>query len=174
MAHLVIDLEMNQPSRKIIQIGAVIGDLESGVIIKTLRLFVNPLEPLNPRISKLTGIEASQLKSPLIETVFSLETFIKQNQIENEPLIWGTSDITELRKQILEGDPNRDVGFLGKSWIDVRSLFFLAARRRGLPEKVNLLSAMKSCGILFSGRPHDALSDARNTFIFAYHLLKKA
>lgn len=41
-----VDLELNQPSGKIIQIGACKGNIETGEVISSFSCFVDPQEPL--------------------------------------------------------------------------------------------------------------------------------
>ena len=55
-----LDLELNQPSGKIIQIGAVVGDTETGEITQRLRIYVNPGEPIAPFITELCAIANSK------------------------------------------------------------------------------------------------------------------
>jgi len=51
-----LDLEMAQPSKKIIQIGAVVGNIVTGEILEKLSIIVNPKEQLTEFIINLTGI----------------------------------------------------------------------------------------------------------------------
>jgi hypothetical protein len=62
-----IDLEMNMPSQKIIQLGYVIGDPITGRVFVSRSLTINPNEILNPEITALTGIltEACPLRQPI-------------------------------------------------------------------------------------------------------------
>jgi len=48
-----LDLEMNQPSGKIIQIGAVVGDTATGEVSHRLRIYVNPGESVAQMITDL-------------------------------------------------------------------------------------------------------------------------
>ena len=50
-----LDLELNQPSGKIIQIGAAVGHLMTGEIIEKFSCFIKIDEALDERIIKLTG-----------------------------------------------------------------------------------------------------------------------
>ena len=51
-----LDLEMNQPSKKIIQIGACVGNISTGQIFEKLSVFVNPQERISSYITNLTKI----------------------------------------------------------------------------------------------------------------------
>ena len=56
MRCIAVDLEMNQPSRKIIQIGAICFEPDTGKIVAKFHMFVNPGEPISPEIIELTHI----------------------------------------------------------------------------------------------------------------------
>jgi hypothetical protein len=43
---VALDLEMNQPSGRVVQIGAVLGNVRTGEVVSQLDLKVNPGEPL--------------------------------------------------------------------------------------------------------------------------------
>ena len=61
---LALDLEMNQPSGKIIQVGIAIGsanDRRDQYITK--KWYINPNEPLDQFIIDLTGITQSDISS---------------------------------------------------------------------------------------------------------------
>jgi DNA polymerase III alpha subunit (gram-positive type) len=56
-----MDLELNQPSRRIIQIGAVIGNIRTGEIVSRFDSKVSPNEELSPAIVRLTKIEQEEV-----------------------------------------------------------------------------------------------------------------
>ena len=61
-----LDLELNQPSGKIVQIGAVIGDTQTGEIVDRIRIYVNPANQLQ----SLSLIYVALLKNRLISKEF--------------------------------------------------------------------------------------------------------
>ena len=67
-----LDLELNQPSGKIIQIGAVVGDTDNGDILDRYRAYVDPGEPLQQFIIDLTGITEDDIKTKGTDIVLSL------------------------------------------------------------------------------------------------------
>ena len=76
-----LDLELNQPSGKIVQIGAVIGDTQTGAIIDRIRIYVNPGEPIAEFITELCGITQQQIDAEgvsLEEAYLQLKKFHKQ------------------------------------------------------------------------------------------------
>jgi DNA polymerase III epsilon subunit-like protein len=56
-----LDLELNQPSRRIIQIGAVVGNIRTGEIVSRFDSKVSPDEELSPAIAKLTKIKQEEV-----------------------------------------------------------------------------------------------------------------
>jgi inhibitor of KinA sporulation pathway (predicted exonuclease) len=166
-----IDLEMNQPSGKIIQIGAVIGDTRSGVISHTLRIYVNPAEPLSSDIIKLCDISQEQVDNgvTLGEAYLQLKEFHKNADFMN-PVTWGGGDSQELYNQ-LDHEVRKDWCF-GRRWIDAKTLAVSGMIAHN--DKIftgGLSSTMKRIGMKFKGRPHDALTDAENTFRIYNHML---
>lgn len=166
-----IDLEMNQPSGKIIQIGAVIGDTITGVISHRFSVFVNPHEKLNPEIIELCGISQEQVDQGIeLEAAYlKLKEFHKNSDFIN-PVTWGGGDSQELYDQLLE-DTKKDWCF-GRRWIDAKTMavtHMIAKKDRVL--KGGLSSTMKNYGLKFQGRAHDALVDAENTFKMYNHML---
>jgi len=59
---VALDLEMNQPSERIVQIGAVLGNVRTGEVVSQFDAKVNPGEPFSSRIAELTGISALELE----------------------------------------------------------------------------------------------------------------
>jgi inhibitor of KinA sporulation pathway (predicted exonuclease) len=99
-----LDLEMNQPSGKIIQIGACVGNIVTGEILETLSLFVNPEELLSPFIVGLTGIKQQDVDTGLsLEEAYSKlkEFHIKHKSFMN-PITWGGGDSQEILRQLRE------------------------------------------------------------------------
>jgi DNA polymerase III alpha subunit (gram-positive type) len=116
---LVIDLEMNQPSEKIIELGYVIGNPLTNEIFLRRSILIDPQETISPEIIALTGITqemvngASSLDAAyevMVEEVknFSALTLIHQ---------WGVPDAAILRHQL-----NASKWIFGRRWLDVKAL----------------------------------------------------
>lgn len=168
----VLDLEMNQPSGKICQIGAVIGDSTTGEIEQRLRIYVNPGEPIAPYITDLCGITQEQIDSngiSLQDAYIQLRDWhLKHSEFMN-PITWGGADSEELRQQL--NNPE-DSWCFGRRWIDAKTL--VVSQMIAKENKVysgGLASAMKRFGLKFQGRKHDAQDDAENTFKIYHHML---
>lgn len=167
-----LDLEFNQPSEKIIQIGAVIGNTKTGEILCDMELYVDPREPLSDRIIKLTGItekDIHQKGMPLIQAYSILaENHINYKSFIN-PLTWGGGDSSTLREQI--GDPERWP--FGRRWVDVKTVFQFYYWAKGLKARGGLAKSMRKLGLNFDGRKHNGRDDAYNTFRVYCCLLEK-
>lgn len=162
---VALDLEMNQPSGRIIQIGAVIGDVRTGEILSRFDAKVNPLEELDPRIAKLTGISAEVVAAaaPLAAAgeAFKewLDPFAETRTLN--PLTWGGGDTETLREQLGCQDER---WHFGRRWIDVKTLYAAWRMAQGKDISGGLAKAMTKLKLAFQGRKHDALDDALNTF----------
>lgn len=186
-----IDLEMNQPSRKIISIGAVLGNLENGIIEQEKQWFIKIDEPLctSPLLTdivKLTGITEEILKNEGIELIQAYEElclFHKQADFIN-PVAWGCGDSRSLREDLLRLGYNFNQGFgnnnkllpffcFGRREFDCKQRYQEQCILEGKKLQSGLKKAVNKCGLVFQGRAHEALSDARNTFLLYYHLLFK-
>lgn len=163
-----LDLEMNQPSGKIIQIGAVVGNIRTGEILDRFSMHVNCNEILNPEIIKLTGITQKQVNSgvDLLEAFRQLrELHLKHGSFIN-PITWGGGDAQEIKLQLEYEFVKEAIGSwpFGRRWIDVKT-FFVGYRIANEEEiQGGLARAMTKVGLKFEGRKHDAQDDAENTF----------
>lgn len=176
--HLVValDLEMNQPSGKIIQIGAVVGDVGNGTVEDRFSTFCNPNELLSTEIVELTGItQANVDQAPALPEAFGLLCqwlAPYQRRRHTNPVTWGGGDTELLLEQIgLEYGDERWP--FGRRWLDTKTLFAALLMRQGKSVRVGLAGSMKKAGLVFEGRAHDALVDAENTFRFWAHLVAR-
>lgn len=170
MILMALDLEMNQPSNKIIQVGWAVGDLTDGAILSSGSLYVNPNEELNPVITELTGITQDNVDAGnTLEDVYSILycEHVHWGCFIN-PLTWGSGDAELLREQL--GDMKRWI--FGRRWIDVKTVWIAHQMARGANFKGGLKRTMnKIKGLGFAGQAHDAEVDAYNTFRMYRYLL---
>lgn len=188
---VTLDLEMNQPSGKIIQIGAVIGDLASGSILTQFTQAVNPNEMLTPFIIELTGIAQDTVDTaPDLAQAYALlcqwmAPYARQRILN--PIIWGGDDTVELRKQMEQyGLTSRDPSLatedaiethpeanptnslpawpFGRRWLDAKTVFAAWCLAQGKNPRSGLGRSVQRMGIEFEGHAHDAGVDAANTF----------
>lgn len=167
-----LDLEMNQPSGKIIQIGAVVGDTESGEIVERYRAYVNPNEPLADFIINLTGITEADISSKgvtLAEAYQGLREIHMRHGSFINPVTWGGGDSQELFNQL--PSEARENWPLGRRWIDAKTIHVSKMVANGRVLSGGLSTSMKAYNMKFQGRKHDALDDAENTFRIYNHML---
>lgn len=170
-------MEFNQPSGKIIQIGAVYVDAKQNEILDEFMCYIDPEEPLGhgidgKSISDLTGITEETIKNYSNSASVGLFSFLKWMEKHQcrDFVDWGGGDyrclmnqatfvgIEEKRLQKLRHHNLKSLATL------LRSLLPKAAKQRG-----GLANTIESLGWTFEGKQHDALDDATNT---AYILFK--
>lgn len=172
MNFLFLDLEMNQPSNKIIQVGWTIADPVSGRSYEIKGPYIKLDEPLDPIISNLCGITQKNLdKADTLETVY-LELYRDWVKWSCSPTVvtWSKGDLALLRKQVSNDAPWP----FGQHYIDAKNLYQSWKLKTGAEHlKGGLARAMTKFGLKFSGRKHNALDDAYNTFKIYERLLKE-
>lgn len=162
---VAVDLEFNQPSRRIIQIGAVLGLVSTGNVLSSFETKVNPCEALSETIAALTGIDAGELgAAPDIHTAGrNLAVWLRQWDSVRllNPLTWGGGDTASLREQLGVRDER---WLFGRRWVDVKTLYGAWRMAQGREGAGGLAKCMGRLGLEFLGRPHNALDDSLNTF----------
>jgi inhibitor of KinA sporulation pathway (predicted exonuclease) len=160
---LSLDLEFNQPSGRIIQIGAAVGSLETLKVEASVSLLVKPGEALAEDIIKLTGIREEDVANEglsLNEAFARFKDFAHQYDRVLNPVTWGGADGEELRLQLghsLEG------WLFGRRWLDVKTLHAAQCLAAGSEPRGGLARSMVQYGLYFEGRKHNARDDAINT-----------
>lgn len=154
---LVVDLELNQPSRKVIQIGSVL--IEGDTIVEAYSTYVNPKEPIDAYIRKLTGIRNNHvLDAPSCEECVGIlwEHAFKAGSMA----AWGEDCdwLKDLAKEYQIDVPSDFPCY------DLRILYrFLKGTSSKKKRRTGLQKALDAYGIQFQGRQHDALHDATMT-----------
>ena len=182
---LALDLEMNtlegthEPG-KIIQVGIAIGNLDSYTKKENYierSWYVDPFEPIYPRITELTGItndNVAKESTPLETIQDEIYDLMQEHKCFANPVVWGGGDANLFKKEAKE-----KFGYcklFGHREIDLKTIysFFQMAKN----EKLNssLKSTLASYKLNFEGTQHRAVDDARNTLslFFAMILKQKA
>ena len=167
-----LDLELNKPSGKIVQIGAVIGDTLTGEITHRLNIYVNPNEQVSDYIQQLCGISQKDVDNgfSLNDAYVLLKDFHRKYSDFMNPLTWGGDDGRELKEQ-LDDDAKKNWCF-GERCIDAKTICVThMIHTKNKIVKSSLSQSMKRFGLSFSGREHNALDDAENTFKIYHHML---
>lgn len=159
MKAVFFDLEMNQPSNKIIEIGAVTYNLKLGNKLASFHCHVNPHEILNPTITTLTGIQQEQVDAAQ-EIKYALREFFDWFIMQGcggKLVCWG-QDALLIRRVA------RELGMEVPKILELnfKEMFKWTKAARRLPEKGGLAASMKELRMEFEGEPHRALNDADN------------
>ncbi len=176
MKHIVVDLEMNEISRKyceakalckmeIIEIGAVLLD-ENYTEIGHFKTLVKPQfnEEIEPLFERITGITTKMVENaPVFED--GLKMFLSWCQSVNDDIQlyqWSDSDLIQLTKELSlkEVILSEKEQHLLMDWNDFQKEY---GDKLMLHRQVSLKNAIMYAGLDFEGKEHDALCDARNT-----------
>jgi inhibitor of KinA sporulation pathway (predicted exonuclease) len=173
MKILALDLELNQAASgaKIIEIGACIGDIQTGTVLERYSAFVNPHEALEEMIIKLTTITQAQVDAAgtIEEAYLGMVMMAKQYDCLRMPLVWGAGDTHAIKKEL----PPTCTWKFGRRELDAKTIF--QAYQMALEQKVQagLAKAMTRLDLQFRGTKHRAVDDAVNTFVIFCELLKR-
>lgn len=172
---LALDLEMNQPSGKIIQVGIALGARQQPEAeYLTHAWLLDPEEPIAPEIEALTGISdrlIAQKAVPWAQMVAELHGFLAERPHFVNPVSWGGGDATTLLAEIVA----RDLNFphFGRRWLDVKTMHSLLSFAAGKNPSGGLRSVMGRYGLHFIGEAHRADVDAFNTLRLFFKLLER-
>lgn len=161
-----LDLEMNQPSGKIIQIGACVGNIRTGQVFEKLSVFVDPGEPIAPFITELTKITNDDVRNSgtLEEAYGKLKRMHQNYDAFVNAITWGGGDSQELGNQLKAENPHFEGWCFGRRWLDTKTLFVSWRFANGQPIQGGLARSMTKVGLKFEGQKHNATDDAINTF----------
>jgi inhibitor of KinA sporulation pathway (predicted exonuclease) len=170
---LSLDLEMNQPSGKVIQVGVAVGNVQSGVLC-TRSWFLDPCELIDEQITELTGIDDGTIQQssvPLEQVALELGNLITEHSCFVNPVQWGGGDARTLLSEFRLA--NVPFPFFGRREIDVKTVCGYLAMVEGRKPSGGLKSYLGKYGMEFSGTPHRADDDARNTLELWFALMRR-
>lgn len=178
MKVIALDCEFNQPSKKTIEIGAVMFDPTNGRIFDTFHQLVNPNEPISAEITELTGITDELVSTaPNIEAAAQLLTDWKmQHQANPIVVTWGGAGSQYNDVSKIYSETSLESPFVGRI-LDVKCVYQMLANecQASMRQKVGLHRAIENLGFEWDpkyGENHSALADAHNTMRI-YILLSK-
>lgn len=176
--YLALDLELNNKNDgsipKIIQVGVAIGSPKDPDNIKLESWYIDPGEPIEPRITELTGITNDTIKACSVshsEVAANLATMITKYKPFVNPVTWGQGDALELLEEFK--DKGIHSPFFGRRIIDVKTIYVMLEQVNGRSPSGGLKKSMNRYGCKFLGDPHVAPIDAFNTLRFYFHLMQR-
>ena len=171
---IVFDLELNQPSNSIIEIGAVILNRHGKLADCAFQTYVSlHKERLNPEITELTGItEGKLLHAPDIwEAVKSFRDWGLSYRSSNLTLACWGPDVWMLQQQCEKWGINFP---FRRSWLDIKTFaHFQNAFREQMPKKGGLGKTANFINVPVHEPRHRALNDAITTARVAEELIRR-
>lgn len=172
---LALDLELNQPSNRIIQVGIALGSrMQSEEEWVVRQWLLDPEEPIAPFITELTGISDADIAAgavPWTQMASELGALIEAHRSFINPVTWGGGDSVELLAGLRER--SIDFPFFGRRWVDVKTMHTFLALTHGKNPTGGLRSILSHYKIRFAGTPHRAHHDAFNTLRLFFRLLER-
>jgi len=172
---IALDLELNQPSNKVIQVGVAIGNVDQNpkdYIVK--KWYIDPKEPIDNFITGLTGITNGNISSYSVShttVARELTELIKEYNPWLQPVVWGYDDAGQLRREFERN--NVEFKHFGGRWLDVKTIHNFMMFSKNESPRGSLKEAMSKYNSVFEGQEHRADIDAQNTLKFWFDLMRK-
>lgn len=175
---MALDLELNQPSRSIIQIGIVIGNSETGAILEKKEWIIYVNEEINPYITTLTTITQEMVDQGvyILQAYNELVELYKKHNCALNMITWGGGDHSALKEGLEQYCTNNKIDTprweFGYREFDVKTLFQAFSLVVNKKVQSGLAKSMVRVGLNFKGTKHWAPDDAENTFQLMMKLLR--
>ena len=170
---MALDMEYNQPSRSIIQIGVVVGNIKTGNVLLCKNWLIHTSEPIAPFIEKLckiTNADLDQEGIALPEAYTDIVNIHHHYQCFRNAITWGGGDSIDLRYAL---GLDEEQFIFGRRWIDAKTLFVARQMVKQQSAQAGLAKAMTKLGLTFKGTKHNAEDDAYNTFVIYHKLINE-
>lgn len=170
-----LDLELNQPSGKIIELGYIIANVKSKEIKVAKSIIINPDELLHKNIIELTSITQEQVDGgvSLEEAYQQMLNDIDRLQVTKHPIQWGLDHFDLRNKLKISWE---DYIFRPRAH-DIKSFYQLYQMTKPNSKTISGLEAsIKYLGLEWDykyGYPHQALADAYNTLLTYWKISDK-
>jgi DNA polymerase III alpha subunit (gram-positive type) len=175
--YVALDLEYNQPSGTIIQVGVAIGSASQDqheFIVRRWNLKVD--EPVSEFITQLTGITDADCRTgvSLTQCAQELGALLREQEVFVNPVTWGGGDSVDLLREFSQAQV--EFHHFGRRWIDVKTwatLMSLARTHNAKIQHGGLSKAMARYKLQFIGQAHRADVDAFNTLRLFFAILDR-
>ena len=175
--YAALDLEYNQPSGTIIQVGIAIGSasqVQQEFVVRRWNLNVN--EPISEFITQLTGITDEDCRTgvSLTQCAQELGDLLREHDVFVNPVTWGGGDSADLLRAF--SNAQAEFPYFGRRWIDVKTWATLLSLARTPTAKIQhggLSKAMARFKLQFIGKAHRADVDAFNTLRLFFAILDR-
>lgn len=172
---LALDLELNQPSNRIIQVGITLGSrMQSQEEWLVRQWLLDPEEPISEFITGLTGITNEDIATkavPWEQMAHELGALIAEKQPFVNPVTWGGGDSVELLASLQAR--SIDFPYFGRRWVDVKTAHTFLALTNGKKPTGGLRATMSHYKLHFIGEQHRADADAFNTLRLFFRLMER-
>lgn len=176
MRGIVFDLEMNQPSGSIFQIGAVLCDFRKKTVLTEFNVYCKlpfisldgTREVLSTEVAQLCNIHEKFLNEQELEQYQALEsfwTFVQNSNCGCWISSWGKDyqDLLEASETLAVSAPDK------LKVLDLKEMAAIFRTAHGGKTRGGLVNTLSLYSIPFCGTPHDAVSDSRSTAHLLFH-----
>lgn len=180
--YVALDLEMEQPSGEIIQVGVAWLDAETGVL-DSKNFYITPSQCVSEFIRDLTGItdddfDWSKNRRQCYSEFTEFMRSIVDRKTYREYITWGGGDVHTLAKDIsfLSQSTELDLNTVlsSRRHTDVKTLVLYETVCAGRSvSSVSLSSALRAHNVVTRGRSHDAGDDAYNTLYLFLNMVER-
>lgn len=174
--YFCLDLEFNQPSAKLIEVGLAFGRVSQSLEELTVRNWcLDPGEAISPEIEALTGISDQLIADKAVSLARMRDEFA--DLLGQHPgrflslLTWGVDDVDALKTTLAQAGLASLP--LGHRFFDVKTAWSFLRMSQGKSAKGGLSSAMQTRSLRFVGSPHRAGNDALNTLWLFFNMLER-
>ena len=163
----------SEKDQEIIEIGAVIVNLNSLEIKAVAPLLVRPDGPMGSFCEELTTLTFNDVKErpPLVDGIEELRTWAKSNKFDIQSMPWASWGDYD-RVQFFRECARKGLKYpFGRAHYNIKGLYSMMT---GQSKGFGMAKALEQLGMRLEGTHHRGVDDAKNTAKILLHNLKKA